>query len=75
LKELSAHAYVAPYNVAIVHTGLGEKDQAFVWLDRAYKDRSYYLAVMLPTDPRLDSLRSDPRFADLLRRVGLDRLK
>ena len=71
LKELSAHNYVAPYNVAVVYVGLGEKDQAFAWLNRAYADRSYYMAVYLTTDARLDSIRHDPRFADLLRRVGL----
>ncbi|MGB0035456.1 MAG: protein kinase [Candidatus Acidiferrales bacterium] len=72
LKELSAKGnYVAPYNVAIIHAGLGEIDQAFAWLDRACKDRSYYMSVYLSTDARLDPLRSDPRFADLRRRVGL----
>jgi serine/threonine protein kinase/tetratricopeptide (TPR) repeat protein len=71
LKELSAHTWVAPYNVAVIYAGLGDRDQAFAWLDRAYKDRSYYLAVYLTTDPRMDSLRSDPRFGELQRRVGL----
>jgi len=72
LRELSAQGWwVAPYNVAVIDSGLGEKDQAFEWLERGYKDRSYYLAEYLSTDERLDSLRSDPRFADLLRRVGL----
>ncbi len=71
LKELSTHNYVAPYNVAVVYVGLGEKDQAFAWLNRAYADRSYYLAVYPTTDARLDSIRHDPRFADLLRRLGL----
>ena len=71
LKDLSAHSYVAPYNVAVIYAGLGEKDQAFAWLERAYKDRSYFLAVYLTTDARLDSLRSDPRFGELRRRVGL----
>jgi TolB-like protein/Flp pilus assembly protein TadD len=71
LKELSAHSWVAPYNVAVIYAGLGEKDQAFAWLDRAYNDRSYYLAEYLTTDARMDSLRSDPRFAELRRRVGL----
>ena len=73
LKELSAHTWVAPYNVAVIYAGLGEKDQAFDWLDRAYKDRSYYLAEYLPTDARLDNLRSDPRFAVLLRKTGLEK--
>jgi TolB-like protein/Tfp pilus assembly protein PilF len=70
LKELSKSVYVAPYTIAIVYAGLGDKDQAFAWLDRAYDDRSGYL-TWLTTDPQLDGLRSDPRFADLLRRVGL----
>jgi eukaryotic-like serine/threonine-protein kinase len=71
LKELSANSYVAPYSVAIVYAGLGEKDEVFSWLDRAYQDRSYFLAVYLTTDSRLDGLRADPRFAELKRRVGL----
>jgi hypothetical protein len=60
-----------PYNVAIIYAGLGEKDQAFAWLERAYKDRSYYLPVYLTTDARLDDLHSDPRFISLRRRIGL----
>jgi TolB-like protein/Flp pilus assembly protein TadD len=71
LKELSAHSYVAPYNFAVIYAGLGEKDRAFVLLNRAYAERSYYLAVYLTTDARLDSLRSDLRFVELRRRVGL----
>jgi serine/threonine-protein kinase len=71
LKELSAHSYVAPYSFAIIYAGLGEKDQVFAWLDRAYQDRSYFMAVYLTTDARLDSLHGDPRFADLKRRIGL----
>ena len=70
LKELSKTSYVPPYNIAIVYAGLGEKDQAFAWLDRAFSERSGYL-TWLTTDPQLDVLRSDPRFADLVRRVGL----
>jgi eukaryotic-like serine/threonine-protein kinase len=71
LKELSARSYVSPYSLAIVYAGLGEKDQVFAWLDRAYQERSYFLAVYLPTDSRLDGLHADPRFVDLKRRVGL----
>ena len=71
LKELSAHGWVAPYNVAVIYAGMGEKDQAFALLDQAYKDRSYYMATYLATDERLDNLRSDPRFDDLRKRVGL----
>src|SRR5262249_39787765 len=62
--------YVIPYFVATVHAALGNKEQAFAWLEKNYAERSGYL-VWLKTDPRMDSLRADPRFADLLRRVGL----
>ena len=70
-NELSTHNYVSPYSRAIIYAGLGEKDQVFAWLDRAFQERSYFLAVYLPTDSRLDSLHADPRFVDLKRRVGL----
>ena len=70
-NELSKYNYVSPYSRAIVYAGLGEKDQVFAWLDRAFQERSYFLAVYLPTDSRLDSLHADPRFVDLKRRVGL----
>jgi Flp pilus assembly protein TadD len=71
LKEVSAHGWAAPYNIAVIYAGLGEKDRAFALLDQAYKDRSYYLSTYLATDARMDSLRSDPRFAELRKRVGL----
>jgi serine/threonine-protein kinase len=71
MKELSAHSYVAPYNFAAIYAGLGDKDQAFAWLDRAYADRSGFLAFYFKTDAHMDSLRSDPRFSELMRRVGL----
>jgi serine/threonine protein kinase/TolB-like protein/Tfp pilus assembly protein PilF len=71
LKEVSAHSYVAPYNFAVIYAGLGDKDQTFAWLARAYTDRSGFLAFYFNTDSRMASLRSDSRFADLLRRIGL----
>jgi TolB-like protein/Tfp pilus assembly protein PilF len=71
LKELSATSYMAPYNLAAIYAGLGDKDEAFAALDRAYNERSALLAIYLTNDPRMDSLRSDPRFAELVRRVGL----
>jgi serine/threonine protein kinase/tetratricopeptide (TPR) repeat protein len=71
LNELSTRNYVSPYSRAIIYAGLGEKDQVFAWLDRAFQERSYFLAVYLPTDSRLDSLHADPRYVDLKRRVGL----
>jgi TolB-like protein/Tfp pilus assembly protein PilF len=71
LKELSERRWVAPYNTAIIYVGMGEKDQAFAWFERAVKDRSYYLEEYLSTDSRLDVLKDDPRFADLWKRIGL----
>ncbi|MGH9755415.1 MAG: TPR end-of-group domain-containing protein, partial [Blastocatellia bacterium] len=55
--------------IAAIYTGLGENDQAFEWLEHAYLDRSGWM-IYLKVEPMLDSLRSDPRFIDLLRRVG-----
>src|SRR5215469_10400373 len=61
LLDPKALSYVAPYNVAIMYAGLGNTDQTFAWLDRAYQQRSYYLPVYLTTDARLDGLHGDPR--------------
>jgi len=71
LKALSVRSYVAPFDFAVIYAGLGEQDQAIAWLNRAYAERSYYVPVYLTTDSRLDNLRSDPRFVELLQRVGL----
>ena len=65
-----ALSYVVPYNVAIVYAGLGNRDQTFAWLDRAYQQRSYSLPVYLTTDTRLDGLHTDLRFVALRRRIG-----
>lgn len=54
----------------MVYAGLGEKGQAFRWLERSYQDHDFEMA-WLKVDPFIDPLRSDPRFADLVRRVGL----
>ena len=61
---------MSPYSVALVHAGLGDRDQAFAWLDKAYTERSDYMPY-LSLEPMLDGLRSDRRFAALVRRVGL----
>ena len=70
LKEQSTRRYIDPGLIAIIHAGRGEKDEAFRWLEKAYEDRSSLL-VHAKAEPELDSLRSDQRFQDLLRRVGL----
>ena len=57
-----------PMEVALDYVRLGDKDKAFLWLERCYRERSGL--VFLKVDPALDPLRSDPRFTDLLRRLG-----
>ncbi|MDQ6651300.1 MAG: protein kinase, partial [Acidobacteriota bacterium] len=71
LKQPSPEEHVLPYAIALVYAGLGEKDQAFAWLEKAYEERAFAITQGLKRDPRWDSLRSDPRFQDLMRRVGL----
>jgi tetratricopeptide (TPR) repeat protein len=68
LTEISRERYVSAYNFAMIHAGLGDKDRAFEGLNRAEEEQSEWLAF-LKVDPRLDSLRSDPRFEDLERRI------
>lgn len=70
LLELNKTRYVTRAALVNVYIGLGDKEQTFVWLEKAYQERSNYLAY-LKVFPILDPLRSDPRFADLVRRVGL----
>ena len=71
LKEQSKTRYVSPVSMAVIHAGLGEHEQAIAWLEKALDggdaDRLYFLGVQ----PTWDSLRSEPRFQDLLRRMGL----
>ena len=69
LKELSKRRPIALTGIALIYAGRGEKDQAFEWLDKAYDQRDGYLPY-LKVDPVWDSLRSDQRLAELLRRVG-----
>ena len=74
LGDLSSHAYVDFYQFATIYAGLGEKDEAFRLLEKGYEERSAgmpYLAV----DPFWDGMRSDPRYADLLRRMSLPQPK
>ncbi len=68
LKELSRRRYVPPHTLALIYTGLGEKDQAFAWLEKAYEARDPGWSWALKANPLWDSLCSDPRFADHLRR-------
>ena len=70
LKERSQQTYVQPSLIGAIYIGLGQKDQAFDWLQKAYDDRASGL-LYLKVDPEFDSVRSDARFGDLMRRVGL----
>lgn len=70
LNDRSKHEYVNPWCQAIVYAGLGEKDLAFQWLEKAFQERATDL-IELKVAQFYDGLRTDPRFMDLLRRVGL----
>jgi TolB-like protein/Flp pilus assembly protein TadD len=70
LLARSQHTHVSPFGIAKVYAALGDKDQAFAQLEQAYTQRSVFM-VSLKVDPELDSLHSDPRFTDLLRRMNL----
>ena len=70
LKELSAEAYVSPKHFAVIHAGLGEKDQALEYLEKTYQERDE-MQRFIKVSPIFDNLHSDPRFIELLSRVGL----
>jgi serine/threonine-protein kinase len=70
LDDRAAQRYVSPYNFALIYAGLGEKDQALVWLRKAFDERDSWLLFVEP-DPRFDGLHSDPRFTELLKKMGL----
>ena len=71
LLENSKTSYVSRYMIATIYAGLGDKDNAFEALEKAYQERSPDLPYFLKIDLRIDNLHSDPRFQDLLRRVGV----
>jgi hypothetical protein len=62
---------VAAYDRPVIYAGLNQTDSALEWLQRGYEERSSWMSY-LKVEPRLDLLRSDPRFAMLLRKVGLE---
>jgi len=70
LHERAQHAYIRPLAFAWLAIGLGEPDQAFAWLEKAYAERDPYL-TLLNADPVYDPLRADPRFRALLKKIGL----
>ena len=73
LQEFALRAkdhYVPPTDFAKIHAGLGNKDEAFAWLEKAYAERESRMEF-IKTDPNYDSLHSDPRFQEMLRRLNL----
>jgi len=70
LQQRSKQRYVSSYAIAQIYAGLGENDQVFAYLNKAFEEHANAL-VFVKVDPLLDPLRSDPRLADLLRRIGL----
>jgi tetratricopeptide (TPR) repeat protein len=70
LKQLSKQRYVSPYFMALIYGALGEKDDAIKALEKACEEHAAFV-IFMNVDPRLDSVRADPRFQALIRRVGL----
>jgi eukaryotic-like serine/threonine-protein kinase len=71
LLQKSKTTYISPYMIATIYAGLDDKNKAFEFLEKAYQERSPDIPYFLKADLRIDNLRSDLRFQDLLRRVGL----
>jgi tetratricopeptide (TPR) repeat protein len=72
LKQQAKKSYVSPVQMAGLYATLGDKDQAFAWLYSAYRERSHEAALVgFRSDYRFDSLKSDPRYAELGRKMGL----
>lgn len=69
-EEVSQQQYVSPILFAIIHTKLNQKDEAFAWLDKAFEERAPWL-LYINVDPDFDNIRSDARFKNLLKRIGL----
>jgi tetratricopeptide (TPR) repeat protein len=72
LEQRATREYVAPYYIGLIYSGLGEKDTALQWLDRAFAERSVWVAS-LPIDPRFEALGDDPRYKAMLARLHFSR--
>jgi tetratricopeptide (TPR) repeat protein len=70
LREQANQRSISAYYIALIYAGLGEKDLAFVWLEKAYEENADGI-IFLKVEPGFDGLRSDSRFHDLLRRMRL----
>jgi tetratricopeptide (TPR) repeat protein len=74
-RKLNGTADSSPYTMATIYAGLGQKDKAFAYFDRAIRARSLELSSDIKTDPSIDSLRSDPRFQTLVSQIGFQILQ
>jgi eukaryotic-like serine/threonine-protein kinase len=72
LSALSKEKYIVPKSVAAIYAALGNKEKAFEWLEKSYQDHSLGVGLSMKSFPGFDPLRSDPRFAALLRRMNLE---
>jgi len=70
IQEIAKQRYISAYHIATIYVALKDRDGAFEWLEKAFQERADWM-VFLNVDPRFNSIRSDPRFADLLRRMNL----
>jgi tetratricopeptide (TPR) repeat protein len=70
LKQISSERYLSPYHIASIYACLGDKDEAFEWLKKTVDEQGDFLNYA-KADPKLQSLRTDPRYGELMRRIGL----
>jgi hypothetical protein len=69
LERVSKRQYVSSYFIAVIYLGLGDLDRTFEWLEKAYEERSGFMAF-INVEPMLDALRDDPRFKALAEKIG-----
>ena len=72
LERKARKSSASPYTMATIYAGLNENEKAFEFLEKAYSEKSLGLVGSIKSDMLLDGLRSDPRFQNLLRRIGLN---
>jgi len=72
MLDLRARRYVDAYIIGEVYAGLGEKDKAFEWINKAYEEHAGQM-IFIKVDPWIKNLRSDPRYKELLKKVGLEK--
>jgi hypothetical protein len=72
LKERSRQRYVSPYHIASIYAAMSNREEALKWLEKGYRERLDHL-LQIQVDPAFDSLRTDPRFADLMVHIGFAR--